>query len=114
MSSSTYFRPGNKSYAKRMINYNAVYNQLNANSLNYPLSTKQCFCIPNKYNKFVVGSDSPSTRVSNNVRISQIINFYKGGKTQYGNFYLGQPLSINYLGRLEGMPGGSGSPPSNF
>jgi hypothetical protein len=111
--SSTYFAPGNKSYAKRMINYNAVYNQLNANSLNYSSSAQQCFCVQNKYNKFVIGSDSPSTRVSNNARISQIINYSKGGKTQYGNFYLGQPLNINYLGRVEGMPGGSGSSPVN-
>jgi hypothetical protein len=35
------------------------------------------------------------------------------GRTQYGNFYLGQPLNINYLGRAEGMDGGSGSPPVN-
>lgn len=41
-------------------------------------------------------------------RISRI-----SGKTQFGNFYLGQPLNINYLGRMEGMPGGSGSPPTN-
>jgi hypothetical protein len=25
-----------------------------------------------------------------------------------------QPLNLNYLGRMEGMPGGSGSPPTNF
>jgi hypothetical protein len=41
-------------------------------------------------------------------RISRI-----SGSTQFGNFYLGQPLNINYLGRIEGMPGGSGSPPLN-
>lgn len=41
-------------------------------------------------------------------RISRI-----SGKTQFGNFYLGQPLNINYLGRMEGMAGGSGSPPVN-
>ena len=35
------------------------------------------------------------------------------GKTQFGNFYLGQPLNVNYLGRMEGMPGGSGSAPKN-
>jgi len=35
------------------------------------------------------------------------------GKTQFGNFYLGQPLNINYLGRMEGMPGGSGTAPKN-
>jgi hypothetical protein len=107
------FAPGNKSYAKRMIQYNAVYNSLNANSLNYNSDLKQCFCIPNKYNKLVVGSDSPSTRVSNNIRVAQIVNFSRGGKTQYGNFYLGQPLNLNYLGRGEGMPGGSGTAPKN-
>lgn len=112
MQSQRQFTPGNKSNSKRMINYNAVYNQLNANSLNktVPLS---CLCTPSKYNKTVVGSNSPSTRISNNMRVSQIINYSKGGKTQYGNFYLGQPLNVNYLGRLEGMPGGSGKPPSN-
>ena len=35
------------------------------------------------------------------------------GKCQYGNFYLGQPLNVNYLGRTEGMAGGSGRPPTN-
>lgn len=116
MHSQQSFTPGNKSYSKRMINYNAVYNQLNANSLNYNLSqpNQNCLCVGSKYDKFVVGSDSPSTRVSNNVRVSQIINYSKGGKIQYGNFYLGQPLNINYLGRVEGMAGGSGSPPKNM
>lgn len=36
-----------------------------------------------------------------------------GGITQFGNFYLNQPLSLNYLGRMEGQPGGGGSPPTN-
>lgn len=36
-----------------------------------------------------------------------------GGTTQFGNFYLGQPLLLNYLGRTEGQPGGSGIPPRN-
>jgi hypothetical protein len=108
--SSQYFTPGNKSYAKKMINYNSVYNQFNTNLS----SSKNCFCIPNKYNKYVLSSDSASSKLSNNIRISQIIKYSKGGKIQYGNFYLGQQLNINYLGKIEGMPGGSGSPPSNF
>ena len=41
------------------------------------------------------------------------MNSTKGGKMQYGNFYLGEQLKINYLGRIQGMPGGSGSPPVN-
>ena len=109
MSRRQQFIPGKNSNASKMIHYTAMYNSL------YPNTEKlNCSCIPDKYDKNTVGSDSPSIKISNNVRISQIVNFYKGGKTQYGNFYLGQPLYINYLGRMEGMPGGSGQPPKNY
>jgi hypothetical protein len=108
MYSQRQFTPGKKSNSAKIINYIAAYNAL------YPNSEQlNCACIPDQYNKNVLGSDSPSTRISNNQRVSQIVNFSRGGKTQYGNFYLGQPLNINYLGRAEGMPGGSGSPPVN-
>jgi hypothetical protein len=91
-----------------MIKYVAEYNAL------FPDSPQlNCICIHDTYNKNNTGSDSASTRVSNNKRIAQIINFSKGGTTQYGNFYLGHPLNVNYLGRTEGMPGGSGMPPKN-
>jgi hypothetical protein len=53
----------------------------------------------------VLKLDSSSQQIN---RISRM-----SGKIQFGNFYLGQPLSINYLGRMEGMPGGSGMPPLN-
>jgi hypothetical protein len=109
MYSQQSFTPGKKSGSSRMINYVAAYNALFPNSQQLTCSA----CAPDKYDKFTVGSDSASTRVSNNTRISQIVIFSKGGKTQYGNFYLGQPLNINYLGRMEGMPGGSGQPPRN-
>lgn len=109
MHSQQSFTPGKKSGSSKMINYVAAYNALFPNSQQLTCNS----CIPDKYNKSVVGSDSPSIRVSNNMRVSQIVNFSKGGKTQYGNFYLGQPLNINYLGRTEGMPGGSGSAPKN-
>jgi len=111
MQSRRHFTPGSTSNTSRIINYIAAYNALFPNAQQLTCSSG---CFPNKNNKLVVGSDSPSTRISNNRRISQIINYSKGGKTQYGNFYLGQPLSINYLGRVEGMAGGSGSPPKNF
>jgi hypothetical protein len=111
----TSFIPGNKSYAKRMINYNAVYNRLNANSLNSNLApSKKCECIPQIFNK---SNNNSSSFVSNNIsyngRIAQIINSSLGGKTQYGNFYLGQPMQVNCFGRSQGMPGGYGSPPVN-
>jgi hypothetical protein len=102
------FTPGKKSNSLKIIHYIAQYNAMFPN-----LEQIQCTCIPDKYDKNTIGSDSPSTRVSNNTRISYIINYSKGGKIQYSNIYLGQPININYLGRIEGMPGGSGSPPVN-
>jgi hypothetical protein len=109
MHSQQSFTPGKKSGSSRVINYIAAYNALFPNSQQITCNN----CDPDMYDKFVVGSNSPSTKISNNRRISQIINYSKGGKTQYGNFYLGQPLNVNYLGRTEGMPGGSGTSPKN-
>ena len=125
MSSYQNFMPGKRSNMRKMIRYTAEYNfyynvinNLNAtnanNTSNDFYGPLKCPCIPDNYVKYVVGSDSPSIKVSNNVRIAQIVNYSKGGKSQFGNFYLGQPLNVNYLGRIEGMPGGSGSPPTNF
>jgi hypothetical protein len=108
MFSQRQFTPGQKSNSMRLINYIAAYNGLFPNS-----KQLDCLCISSKYNKNVIGSDSPSIKISNNMRKSQIINYSRGGRTQYGNSYLGQPLNINYLGRAEGMPGGSGKPPTN-
>lgn len=36
-----------------------------------------------------------------------------GGITQFGNAYLGKPVNLNYLGKMEGQKGGGGSPPKN-
>jgi hypothetical protein len=108
MYSYGHFRPGGGNSTSRIIKYVAEYN---ANSNNAAINT--CFCIPNKYDKNTPGSDAASARVSYARRISGIITQTKGGTTQFGNFYLGQPLQINYLGRTEGMSGGSGMPPIN-
>lgn len=105
MHSYTHFRPGANKKTSRIIQYTALKNGV---------SEKQCNCIPDQYNKNVPGSNSPSVKVSNAMRLSQIIRSNRGGGSlQYGNFYLGQPLDINYLGRMAGMPGGSGMPPVN-
>jgi hypothetical protein len=71
-----------------------------------------CSC-SSKYIKPYVRANQVLTGISKKSKISQTLGYIKGGKLNYGNFYLGQPLSINYLGRTEGMPGGSGSPPTN-
>jgi hypothetical protein len=105
MYSQRQFTPGKKSNSSRLLKYIAEYN------VNSPLN---CACIPDKYDKTVIGSDSASVRVSKNMRNSQIIRTSLGGTIQYGNFYLNQPLQLNYLGKVEGMSGGSGMPPKNF
>ena len=109
MYSQRQFTPGKKANSSRVINYIAAYNAMFPNAQQLTCAV----CTPDKYNKLVLGSDSPSVRMSNNERISTIVKYSKGGKTQYGNFYLGAPLNVNYLGSMEGMPGGSGSPPIN-
>ena len=113
MTSYQQFTPGKKSNTRKILQYIAQYNAAFAANANVePLN---CVCIQDKFYKSLsfAGSDSPSVRISNNMRVSQVVNNYKGGKTQYGNFYLGQPLNVNYLGRMEGMSGGSGTAPKN-
>ena len=69
-------------------------------------------------------SNTNYSNISYKMRLSQILKLDSysqkinnisrmGGKLQFGNFYLGQQLNINYLGRMEVMSGGSGSPPTN-
>ncbi len=109
MHSHQNFIPGSRSDTSRMIKYVAQYNAANPKDR----ASKTCYCKPDKFDKNTPGSDSASVNVSKATRIAQIIQTTKGGKTQYGNFYLGQPLDINYLGRIQGMPGGGGMPPLN-
>ena len=107
MYSQRQFTPGKKSNSTKIL-YIVDYNARHPNRP--PIN---CLCRQDLYEKFVVGSESASTRPSSASRISHIIKHFKGGNTQYGNFYLGKPNNINYLGRSEGMPGGGGSPPVN-
>jgi hypothetical protein len=111
MTSYQSFTPGKKSGAGKIINYIAQYNAVHADT-----EGLKCACVEDKFEKNLsyAGSDSPSIRLPRNIRISQFIRSIRGGKTQYGNFYLGQPLNVNYLGRSEGMAGGSGTPPRNM
>ena len=108
----TSFAPGSKSSAKRMIQYNTLYNNLNANTGSLFDSTN-CECIPEHYNKTKVGTHNSSIKEPIRIRISRTVNTYSGGKLQYGDTYLNKPLQLNYFGRVEGMPGGYGSPPLN-
>lgn len=119
------FTPGAKSMSSRMIHYNAVYDQLRQNLNNDPLnpifyystSAQQreivCSCFNNVAKKFAPESQGTSGNISNNMRIAQSIRIPRSGRPQFGNFYLGEPLSLNYLGRMEGQSGGGGVPLRN-
>lgn len=101
------FIPGCRRDTSRIIKYIADNNTYRNESPN------TCYCVLDKYDKNTPISNSASSNFSYAKRISQIVQSSKGGKTQYGNFYLGQPLNLNYLGKIEGMSGGSGMPPKN-
>jgi hypothetical protein len=92
------------------------------NALNYNVAQ---FIEPNPKNyKLKYNSNTNYSNMSYKMRLSQVLKLDSysqvtnrisriSGKTQFGNFYLGEPLNVNYLGRMEGMPGGSGTPPIN-
>jgi hypothetical protein len=107
--STTNFRPGNNSNALKRLLYIARLNILNKNTDNI-----KCSCIADKFDKNVPGSDSSSYKVPRKIWHSHVIRTSLGGSTQYGSFYLGEPLNLNYLGNPQGRPGGSGMPPRNF
>ena len=69
---------------------------------------------PDNYNKNIPASDSGSYKVPRKIWYSHVIRTSLGGSTQYGSFYLGEPLNLNYLGNPQGTPGGSGMPPKNI
>lgn len=94
------YTPGRKSKTAKLIYYTAILNAQNPNN------NIVCECIEDKYDKFV--SQSNTSNVSNNTRTSQQIHSVKGGSVQFGNFYLGEPLVLNYLGQI-----GNVKPPKN-
>ena len=72
-----------------------------------------CYCQPEIFKN--TSANPNGSYNSRNIRISNIVRNYKGGQLQFGNTYLGTTtgVELNYLGRLEGMPGGSGTPIKN-
>lgn len=119
------FTPGSKALYSRQVRYNAIYNEmidnLNKNQdykpFYYPPEEMQkeqyCKCITIQEKHYQSASQGTNSNVSRNMLKSQFINSSRGGTIQFGNFYLGQPLSLNYLGRMEGQSGGGGMPLRN-
>lgn len=77
------------------------------------LKHDKCDCKPEIYKK---QSCQPYTaNFTQNSRVAYAVNTYLGGRIQFGNYYLipSRRPGLNYLGRSEGMPGGSGAPIKN-
>ena len=73
-----------------------------------------CYCQRNVFKN--ASAEPNSAFFTRSQKIANTLNsVYKGGRIQYGNTYLGtfNGFGLNYLGRLEGMPGGSGAPFKN-
>ena len=75
--SQTKFIPGRKTSCFKVIKYTADYNNLfpNSNQIN-------CLLTKDTFKKEIISSDSPSTRLTNNQRISQLVNYSRECKWQ--------------------------------
>lgn len=69
----------------------------------YNVCPKQKFIVQNTYWNNPIETEQQ--------RVARVITTTLGGKTTFGNNNIAQPL--NYLGKMYGMPGGSGAPPRN-
>lgn len=105
MYSYKHFTPGRNSNSSRLINYNTIIDAYAKKIV--------CNCYQEEYKKYT--SNSTVNNISNSQRIAQVINSVSaiGGSVHFGNYYLGEPTVFNYLGRVQGQPGGSGAPLRN-
>jgi hypothetical protein len=72
---------------------------------------ENCLCKPDILKK--TSTEPNSSNTSRNMRNSNIIQTNYGGRPRFINLTNSAPLRLNYLGRLEGMSGGGGSPIKN-
>jgi hypothetical protein len=70
-----------------------------------------CNCFKTKQKHTKKGFTEAEMHVSDNIRISHLLSDNLGGRITFGN--QGQPYPINYLGGIEGQPGGTAKPLRN-
>ena len=113
------FTPGNKGNLRLFINQEFIrqyHRTLNTNQTFQNINNADditqgtlCRCIQQQANPIKQGYNNPSQ--SENTRIAQAITRSLGGRLTYGNSY--KPVTLNYLGGLEGQPGGLPRPLRN-
>ena len=82
-------------------------------SLTHTITPTKFYCKCVKKQKYTFGGQNVIPNISIYMKISQIINTSLGGRTNFGNAYLGQQPKIDALGSIEGQSGGSFSPIRN-
>lgn len=105
------FTPGNKANLRLLISKEFIkhyYQNFETTAIGDD-NDLLCGCIQQKANKIKQGWNDPSQ--TENQRISQILTGSLGGRTTFGN--MNKPVVLNYLGGMEGQPGGLPRPPRN-
>lgn len=73
----------------------------------------------NAFSNTNFSNKSTKMRISERLRLSgssqqtNPVARFNTGKIYFGNFYLNETLKVNYLGQIEGQPGGTSNPPRN-
>jgi len=80
------------------------------NSFNYKLNTESNTNFANLSRQMRIAQ---RLRLDGAAQTTSPVARINNGITHFGNFYLGKTNTLNYLGRMEGQSGGSGSPPRN-
>lgn len=102
---------GGKFYAcKCLIQTKKFRNSRSRFQLNFQTNSFSNTNFSNKSTKMRI---SERLRLSGSSQQTNPIARINNGKTYFGNFYLNQPLNVNYLGQMEGQPGGTSNPPRN-
>ena len=101
MYSYRHFTPGKKSNSSRLVK---GYTRADNNQ-------SSCICVQDTYDKVSVANNL--SNVSKQIQHAQMLKFASGGTVRFGNGHLDRQPIVNYLGRTEGQPGGSGKPPTN-
>jgi|LauGreDrversion4_1035100.scaffolds.fasta_scaffold08599_3 hypothetical protein len=66
-----------------------------------------CVCFKDEYNNMSTSTNNVNKTISS--RISNTLQNNLGGKITFGNLHLGKSPVVNYLGRMAGQSGGSGT-----
>ena len=96
----------------KMSRHNSSNTRVIINNYHNSIQNKlKCTCKKDLFNGNIISSLSPNINKSRHMVRSNKLQYARGGGTKFGT--IDSSTKINYLGYLEGQPGGSGLPPLN-